>query len=50
MTDQAEKTGIIVRGVGGQYWIDDRSGTEARAATARGIFRKEGSRRYRAIV
>lgn len=34
--------GIIVRGVGGQYWIDDRSGGEPVPARARGIFRKDG--------
>lgn len=34
--------GIIVRGVGGQYWIDDGSGSEPVPARARGIFRKDG--------
>jgi len=33
---------IIVRGVGGQYWIDDGSGAEPVPARARGIFRKDG--------
>lgn len=41
MSDESQPTGIIIRGVGGQYWIDDGSGREPLAATARGIFRKD---------
>ncbi len=44
MTDEAanpvnEPNGLIIRGVGGQYWVDDGSGEEPRAAKALGIFR-----------
>ncbi len=37
-----EANGLIIRGVGGQYWIDDYSGREPRAAKALGIFRLDG--------
>ena len=44
MTDKAansanEPNGLIIRGVGGQYWVDDGSSAEPRAAKALGIFR-----------
>lgn len=42
MEADRQSEGIIVRGVGGQYWIDDGSGSEPVPARARGIFRKDG--------
>lgn len=38
-----EGRGLIVRGVGGLYWVDDGSGAEPRAAKPLGIFRKAGT-------
>ncbi len=40
---RVEGHGLIIRGVGGQYWIDDGRGGEPRAAKPLGIFRKTGT-------